>query len=134
MALTPSTMLPLGTPAPDFALPNAVDGTTVSLADFQKSPAREQISCCVDGRIINALPDLFTERRHPPIQIIHRLVPFHRPNRQTRALWSYRIHLYSVVGDPFNLLNGQNRLVLEQIGAQVFFEIRMVPSQPFQYH
>ena len=33
MARTPSTMLPLGTRAPDFALP-ATDGRTVSLSDF----------------------------------------------------------------------------------------------------
>lgn len=33
MVMTPSTMLPLGTPAPDFSLLN-VDGTTVSLSDF----------------------------------------------------------------------------------------------------
>lgn len=33
MAVTPSTMLPLGTPAPDFSLPD-YDGNTVSLADF----------------------------------------------------------------------------------------------------
>jgi peroxiredoxin len=39
MALTPSTMLPLGTKAPDFALPNVVDGQTVSLADLQQAPA-----------------------------------------------------------------------------------------------
>ena len=32
MVRTPSTMLPLGTPAPDFALPN-VDGRTISFAD-----------------------------------------------------------------------------------------------------
>jgi len=32
MVRTPSTMLPLGTPAPDFSLPS-VDGRTVSLAD-----------------------------------------------------------------------------------------------------
>ena len=34
MALTPSTMLPLGTTAPAFALPNVVTGKTVSLGDF----------------------------------------------------------------------------------------------------
>lgn len=34
MVRTASTMLPLGSPAPDFSLPN-VDGKTVSLADFQ---------------------------------------------------------------------------------------------------
>lgn len=33
MALTPSTMTPLGSPAPDFALPDT-HGTTVGLADF----------------------------------------------------------------------------------------------------
>jgi peroxiredoxin len=32
MVRTPSTMLPLGTPAPDFSLPN-IDGRTVSLAE-----------------------------------------------------------------------------------------------------
>ena len=31
MALTPSTMLPLRTPAPDFSLPDVVSGKTVSL-------------------------------------------------------------------------------------------------------
>lgn len=38
MALTPSTMLPLGTSAPDFLLPDAV-GEPVSLAQFQHAPA-----------------------------------------------------------------------------------------------
>jgi len=37
MALTPSTMLALGTPAPEFQLPN-IDGKTVSLADFKGAP------------------------------------------------------------------------------------------------
>jgi len=38
MASTPSTMVPLGTPAPDFQLPDT-EGGTVSLGDFQGSPA-----------------------------------------------------------------------------------------------
>src|SRR6266487_715038 len=38
MARTPSTMLPLGTKAPDFSLMN-VDGRTVSLSDFNGAPA-----------------------------------------------------------------------------------------------
>lgn len=38
MARTPSTMLPLGTPAPDFKLMN-VDGREVELADFASKPA-----------------------------------------------------------------------------------------------
>jgi peroxiredoxin len=38
MVRTPSTMLPLGTPAPDFSLVN-VDAQTVSLADLADAPA-----------------------------------------------------------------------------------------------
>ncbi len=38
MALTPSTMLPLGTVAPSFRLPDT-DGKTVSLEDFAAAPA-----------------------------------------------------------------------------------------------
>lgn len=39
MALTPSTMVALGTPAPEFALPDVTSGRTVSLAEFSGSPA-----------------------------------------------------------------------------------------------
>jgi peroxiredoxin len=39
MAQTPSTMLALGTPAPDFSLPEPATGKTVSLSDFQDAPA-----------------------------------------------------------------------------------------------
>jgi peroxiredoxin len=45
MAVTPSTMLPLGTIAPDFSLPN-VDGRMVSLSDFQDAPALLVIFMC----------------------------------------------------------------------------------------
>ena len=38
MALTPSTMLALGTTAPDFKLPDT-NGKTVSLSDFKSTPA-----------------------------------------------------------------------------------------------
>ena len=45
MVLTPSTMLPLGTRAPSFSLPN-VDGSTVSLSDFRGAPAALVIFMC----------------------------------------------------------------------------------------
>jgi peroxiredoxin len=38
MTLTPSTMLPLGTAAPAFSLPDT-DGHTVSLGDLKGAPA-----------------------------------------------------------------------------------------------
>jgi thiol-disulfide isomerase/thioredoxin len=39
MVKTPSTMLPLGTPAPSFALPEPASGRTTSLDDFAGSRA-----------------------------------------------------------------------------------------------
>lgn len=39
MSLTPSTMLPLGTKAPDFELPDVVSGDTVSLDTFADKQA-----------------------------------------------------------------------------------------------
>ncbi len=45
MVLTPSTMLSLGTEAPDFSLPN-VDGRTVSLDDFPQAKAYLIIFMC----------------------------------------------------------------------------------------
>ena len=45
MVKTASTMLPLGTSAPDFSLPD-VDGKTVSLSDFADSPALLVIFMC----------------------------------------------------------------------------------------
>jgi peroxiredoxin len=45
MALTPSTMLPLGTTAPDFKLP-ATDGKTISLGDFKNQAALLVIFMC----------------------------------------------------------------------------------------
>ena len=45
MALTPSTMLPLGTKAPAFSLPN-VDGRVVSLSDFADAPALLVVFMC----------------------------------------------------------------------------------------
>ncbi|MBE9167605.1 thioredoxin family protein [Pleurocapsales cyanobacterium LEGE 06147] len=39
MTLTPSTMLSLGTKAPDFALPDVVSGNTISLKTFARKKA-----------------------------------------------------------------------------------------------
>lgn len=46
MALTASTMLPLGTDAPDFELPNVSSGELVSLATFAGKPALLIIFLC----------------------------------------------------------------------------------------
>jgi peroxiredoxin len=45
MALTPSTMLALGTPAPEFQLPDT-NGKTVALTDFKASPALVVMFIC----------------------------------------------------------------------------------------
>ncbi len=45
MALTPSTMLPIGTKAPDFRLPDT-EGNHVTLADFRDAPALLVIFMC----------------------------------------------------------------------------------------
>jgi thiol-disulfide isomerase/thioredoxin len=45
MALTPSTMLPLGTMSPDFKLPDT-NGKIVSAADFKDAPALLVIFMC----------------------------------------------------------------------------------------
>ena len=45
MVLTPSTMLPLGTKAPEFSLPDT-NGQTVSLSDFADAPALLVIFMC----------------------------------------------------------------------------------------
>lgn len=45
MAMTPSTMLPLGTTAPDFKLPDT-NGKMVSLADFKNKPALLVLFIC----------------------------------------------------------------------------------------
>ncbi|MBW3542392.1 MAG: thioredoxin family protein [Planctomycetes bacterium] len=46
MVKTASTMLSLGTEAPDFSLPNVVDGSTVSLDDFAGKPVLVVIFMC----------------------------------------------------------------------------------------
>jgi peroxiredoxin len=64
MARTPSTMLPLGTVAPDFRLPDT-EGNFVSLKDYKNSPALLVIFMCNHcpfvKHIIDDLVDLIPE-------------------------------------------------------------------------
>ncbi len=46
MALTPSNMLPLGTRAPDFSLPDTVSGSTLSLANLRSELATVVMFIC----------------------------------------------------------------------------------------
>ncbi|MEN6492879.1 MAG: thioredoxin family protein [Thermoguttaceae bacterium] len=46
MVRTASTMLALGTPAPEFSLPDAISGRTVSLAEFANAQALLVIFMC----------------------------------------------------------------------------------------
>ncbi len=58
MVLTPSTMLPLGTKAPDFSLPN-VDGKTVSLASLEGAKAYLIVFMCNHcPYVIHVAPEL----------------------------------------------------------------------------
>lgn len=60
MARTPSTMLQLGTKAPDFSLVN-VDGQTVSLADFDGAPAFLAIFMCNHCPFVKHLADALAQ-------------------------------------------------------------------------
>ena len=46
MALTPSNMLPLGTPAPDFRLPDTVSNKTLSLSELKSDTAMLVMFIC----------------------------------------------------------------------------------------
>ena len=60
MARTPSTMLALGTKAPEFALPEPMTGGTVSLSDYEGKPLLIVFTCNHCPYVIN-LRDSFTE-------------------------------------------------------------------------
>jgi peroxiredoxin len=60
MVRTPSTMLPLGTAAPDFSLVN-VDGRTVSLSDFENAPALLVIFMCNHCPFVKHLADALAQ-------------------------------------------------------------------------
>ncbi|MEM9419611.1 MAG: thioredoxin family protein [Planctomycetota bacterium] len=57
MAQTPSTMLALGTPAPDFALADT-DGSTVSRSDFAGKPLLVMFICNHCPFVIHVAPEL----------------------------------------------------------------------------
>ena len=63
MARTPSTMLPLGTQAPDFSLIN-VDGRTVSLADFKGAPALLVMFICNHCPYVKHVADQLAQLGH----------------------------------------------------------------------
>ncbi len=46
MALTPSRMLPLGTPAPDFRLPDTASGKTLTLSELKSDKATVLMFIC----------------------------------------------------------------------------------------
>jgi peroxiredoxin len=74
MARTPSTMLELGTPAPDFNLPEPATGKTVSLADFQGAPGLLVIFMCNHcpyvKHIRHALADFAREYQPKGLKIV----------------------------------------------------------------
>lgn len=63
MVRTPSTMLPLGTKAPDFSLVN-VDGKTVSLGDFADAPALLVVFMCNHCPYVIHIADQFAQFAH----------------------------------------------------------------------
>lgn len=73
MVKTASTMLPLGTQAPDFALPN-IDGQTVRLADFEKAPALLVVFMCNHcpfvKHVASGLADLAREYQKKGVAIV----------------------------------------------------------------
>lgn len=59
MAVTPSTMLDLGTPAPDFSLPDVATGQSVALADFSGKDALLVIFLCAHcPYVVHVAPEL----------------------------------------------------------------------------
>ena len=60
MARTSSTMLPLGTEAPEFSLVN-IDGRTVSLSDFDGSPALLVMFICNHCPFVKHLADALAQ-------------------------------------------------------------------------
>jgi peroxiredoxin len=60
MVMTASTMLPLGTSAPDFSLPDT-KGKVVSLADFEQAPALLVVFMCNHCPFVKHILNQFVE-------------------------------------------------------------------------
>ena len=73
MAVTPSQMLTLGTPAPDFSLPDT-EGNIVSLADFKGAPALLVIFMCNHcpfvKHILNELVELIKKYQSKGVAVV----------------------------------------------------------------
>ena len=65
MVETPSTMLPLGTAAPTFRLPDAVSGRTVSLEDFTPKSALLVMFICNHCPYVIHIRDELVLEAHP---------------------------------------------------------------------
>ncbi len=74
MALTPSTMMPLGTTAPDFTLPNTVSGKTLGLQQLKGAKGTLVMFICNHcpyvKHIQDALSKLGKDYQHSGISII----------------------------------------------------------------
>ncbi|MGA8041483.1 MAG: thioredoxin family protein [Terracidiphilus sp.] len=74
MALTESTMLALGTEAPDFALPDVVTGKTVRLGDFRDRKAMLVLFICTHcpyvKHIEKGLAQLGRDYKDKPVAIV----------------------------------------------------------------
>lgn len=74
MALTPSNMLPLGTPAPQFSLPDTVSGQLLSLAELRSKKATVVMFICNHCpyvlHIIDKLCELASAYKKQGIQFI----------------------------------------------------------------
>lgn len=57
MAPLPSTMVPLGTPCPDFSLTDVTTGRTVTLGDFKAAPALLVMFICNHCPFVKAILD-----------------------------------------------------------------------------
>ncbi len=74
MVLTPSTMLPLGTQAPDFRLPDVVSGQIISLTSFEDKTALLLMFICCHcpfvKHLVQSIAQLGKDYQHQSLGII----------------------------------------------------------------